>query len=807
MGAGVEAEQLKGAAVANELIVKIGADLSDLQKKMTAAQKVVSDFGQQMEKVGKRLTIGVTAPLVGLGALAVRSATQLDSLTRGLTAVAGSSKEAEKQLSRLSEVAKLPGLGFREAIQGSIRLQAAGFSAALAEDALRGFGNALASVGGGKADLDAVTRALSQMASKGKISAEEINQIAEVVPQIRVAMQAAFGTSNTELLQKSGIEASEFVRRVTDELLKLEQVTGGPANAFENLSDAMFRASAAIGEKLLPAIVPLVQGLAAILERVRGLSPETVKWGLALAGVAALAGPLLVLVGVMTKLSAAVSAFLALKTAATIAAMTTGVGLAVVALGGLAALFLKNKLEAVEAAGAVDAYTASLGSLNESMARFKLGDIQDELAKTRAELERIEAIGDIGVSTDPGEQTAIEKRAAPLRAQIATLEEQFRIVTRRLTDLRTEAGSALETVATSTNTAAEAAEKLAGAYRSAKIEADRLASSKDALGGVKERAAFVPNVTGGAPTGDIVQVARRAPTPDAGGGGFLSKIGSQVGSQVMGVVAQFGPLAAVAAALRPVFQGLMDTLGPALSALAKPLRSIGELIGSILVPVLEVLAEPLELVANLVKLLIEPLRGTIQIIILFVTPGLKILGAVLKVVTFLFSYVVQGIGIFVEALGRFVDKIVPDWLSKAGKSLAKAGQEMQDNAEKMRHPAEDTADSVGDLGNAAEKATASLVNYARVQHINALRFGIAGGMTGGVGGGGSTGGAGGTTRPDGRKPLDPSRPGGAGRDRPSLNVTINNRADGGADVLVESAGKQVQKTVSRGGTSRFALAT
>ena len=122
------------------------------------------------------------------GSTFVNAAADLEKLTQGLTAVAGSSREAAEQRDRLRQVAKLPGLGLEEAVEGSINLQAVGLSSQQAEAALMSFGNALATVGKGKAELDGVILALTQMAAKGKISAEEINQIGERVPQIRAVM-------------------------------------------------------------------------------------------------------------------------------------------------------------------------------------------------------------------------------------------------------------------------------------------------------------------------------------------------------------------------------------------------------------------------------------------------------------------------------------------------------------------------------------------------------------------------------------------------------------------------------------------
>lgn len=210
---------------------------------------------------------GLATGGISLALAAVRSATELESLKRGLVAVSGSSEEAERQLVRLREVAKLPGLNFREAIEGSIRLQAAGVSAALAERSIKGFGNALATVGKGSAELEGVIRALSQIQSKGKVQAEEINQIAERLPQIRVLMQAAFGTARTEDIQKLKLSATGFLEALVAQLEKLPRVTSGSQTAFENLQDAAFIALSQIGEKMLPPVVKAVEDLTVGVEQ------------------------------------------------------------------------------------------------------------------------------------------------------------------------------------------------------------------------------------------------------------------------------------------------------------------------------------------------------------------------------------------------------------------------------------------------------------------------------------------------------------------------------------------------------------
>jgi tape measure domain-containing protein len=313
-----------------------------------AQARNVEALGQGATQAGGILTGALTVPILGTAAAAVTMAAKLEAAEKGLASVSGSSEATAAKLAELREVSKLPGLGFIQAIEGQTRLQAAGLSADVATLALRGFGNAIAIVGGGKAELDGVTLALGQIASKGKISAEEINQLAERVPQIRQAMIAAFGTADTEALQKMGIGAEQFIQKVTTELEKLPMAAGGIKNTFENLNDSLLISMARIGEVLAPLIeraAPLLEKLIAQVERAAqwfGELPQPVQnFAIALAGIAAVVGPVLLAVGslmsVATALAPAVAAIAPVLGVS--AGALAGWGVAIVAAGAaLAAL-------------------------------------------------------------------------------------------------------------------------------------------------------------------------------------------------------------------------------------------------------------------------------------------------------------------------------------------------------------------------------------------------------------------------------------------------------------------------------------
>lgn len=219
----------------------------------------MDSIASKARSAGLALTASVTAPLIALGKSAIQAAVDMENLTRGMNTVMGSAKKATAEIAKLKKIAEQPGLGFKEAVQGSIRLQAAGLSAKTAADALKGFGNALVTVGSGKAELDGVVTALSQIASKGKVSAEEINQIAERVPQIRQVMIKAFGTADTEILQKAGITSKAFIEIITSEINKLPKATAGTAEDFEKAWEGALDALRELGKVILPTLTKFIK--------------------------------------------------------------------------------------------------------------------------------------------------------------------------------------------------------------------------------------------------------------------------------------------------------------------------------------------------------------------------------------------------------------------------------------------------------------------------------------------------------------------------------------------------------------------
>ena len=286
--------------------IKFQADLKQFSTEIQNSLREIDKFGQKMQSVGRGLTAAITLPIAGLGIASLKTFGDIQALQKGLISVMGNAELAAVEFEKLKEVAKLPGLGLEEAVRGSVNLQAAGFSADEARAALLSFGNALATVGKGKRELDLVTLALTQLNNKSGGFGQDLRQLTEQLPQLRGALTAAFGTADTDKISKSGVTGKQVVQSLIKEFEKLPKVTGGINNAFENLGDATKLSLAGIGEAINKAfnvegiLTSLGNSITKLAENFSGLSLESQRAILIVAGIAAAIGPVLFAIGALS---------------------------------------------------------------------------------------------------------------------------------------------------------------------------------------------------------------------------------------------------------------------------------------------------------------------------------------------------------------------------------------------------------------------------------------------------------------------------------------------------------------------------
>lgn len=736
----------------SELFIRVNADISGIQKNMTAVQRSLDKTADRAAALGQKLTLGISVPLAALGGLSLKAAADFDSLRRGLEAVAGSAGAAEQQLARLREIAKLPAVDLNQAAQASIAFQAIGRSAEFAERTIKGVANAVALSGGTSQEFAGVLRQMRQIASMGKLMGEELNVILENAPAMAKALQNAFGTTSAEAIRNLNLTTEEFFERLQQGMESLPQVSGGAANSFDNLRQSLAQAAAVIGGQLLPAVIPLIDGFTRMLEGMQALNPETVRLGIAFGVTAAALGPLL------SALSAVTKAFIALRAASLPLLASLGVGGAlVIGIAALAGIWTKRRLdEWSQASTAVDNFALSIQGLSREQMILATANILKRIAELEPLAEHFQFARD--------EIDRLNKRAGELATQFNALGPA----------IQTGLVNPLGAVVTAADEAADALARLDA--RVGFRPRDRSLGDPSVVSGVGgrllggldlNRRALIPRVLGSssAPSGsqlDLGQISAATAAASIMGGPFGKLAGSV--SQVAGAFATGGPLLGGITAAGVAFNAVSGLFGLGKTALDRFVEAVQ---ASTRALDAQFALLDIDSAARQFELTLKQAQGLFE--------GLPVIDEFLE-------------GLTPENIGKRIDEILKGGPGQAPLDLGTTNERARafiDFLLKLETLGDQATKTATELG----KATSSMTNVP-VVFANALRRFQS--STVGV---------------DGRSPVSLG-PGAVGRDRPTLNfnapVTVVANDPESFARQMEAYGANLEM---RAGYSRFATVT
>lgn len=228
-----------------------GLDLSAVAKKLDSAVKSLQGFGRSISDIGGKLTSGITMPIAaataGIGAFALSTASAAETTEISFTTMLGSAEAARDMMETLADFAAHTPFELSGLQESTRQLLAYGFAAEDIVPMLTKVGDAVAALGTGQAGIESVTRALGQMQTRGKVSAEEMLQLTEAgIPAWRYLAEA-IGTDTAGAMQKvtdGAVSAADGIKAITD---GMERDFGGMMEAqsktveglMSNLSDAI----------------------------------------------------------------------------------------------------------------------------------------------------------------------------------------------------------------------------------------------------------------------------------------------------------------------------------------------------------------------------------------------------------------------------------------------------------------------------------------------------------------------------------------------------------------------------------------
>jgi hypothetical protein len=404
-----------------DLLVKIRADSVEVDRELQRAGRSLERFGGRMNRVGRTLTLGLTVPILGAGAAALKTASdaeetqqKFDSVFKQMagsvgewageqaTALGRSQTELKGYLARLQDTFVPLGFARRQAADYSktltaLALDVAAFNNEADEETLRNFTSAI--VGNHEA-----VRRYGVVITQATLKAELFR------------MGITGGVLSATEQEKALARLNILTRQTADAHGTAAREAGNFAGGFKGLIASGRDFAEFVGSQMIPFVNELQRRVTGFVRRAAEADSGTVRWAIALAGVAAVAGPLVLVVG---KLVVGVGALATALSVGMLPLIAVG-GPILIGLGLLAAAFAKTRLDAASARAEVDNFGASLRSMGEAELRATQATIAAkgaELKRDIAQQERLLATPGLGRTTT----RQIERRIIALRTQLGTL--------------------------------------------------------------------------------------------------------------------------------------------------------------------------------------------------------------------------------------------------------------------------------------------------------------------------------------------------------------------------------------------------
>lgn len=249
-----------------DLLVKIGADTSDLRKELNATKRQIkSAFGSEGLDVSKKsLAVlgGIGAGLAALGVASVKAGASLQSTKTAFTNMLGSAEKAQDFLGKMQDFAAKTPFEFSQVSQAAQKFIAFGFSAEQVIPTLTAVGDAAAGVGLGAEGINRITLALGQMAAKSKVQAGEMMQLTETGIPAWKMLADQIGVSVPEAMDMVSKGAIDAATGITALVSGMEQSFGGMmdqqsetiSGTWSTLMDGLEQSAAQVGLQIAEAL-------------------------------------------------------------------------------------------------------------------------------------------------------------------------------------------------------------------------------------------------------------------------------------------------------------------------------------------------------------------------------------------------------------------------------------------------------------------------------------------------------------------------------------------------------------------------
>lgn len=248
---------------------QIQADGRNARAELNNVDKLIDQMGAKArtggnigEIFGGNLAANAVSKLSGAllegGQAVLDYSSRMEQTKIGFETLMGGAANAQQHLSELKRFAAATPFEFEDLTRASRRLQNVGLEGKKVIPVMQDIGNAAAAAGASSSELDSITLAFSQIIAKGKLSAEEVNQLAERGIPVWRMLEQQLGRSKGEIIklaEQGKISSEVFL----DAFRKFSQANFGDAMAKQSktFSGAMSSIKDATMETAAVAFKPL----------------------------------------------------------------------------------------------------------------------------------------------------------------------------------------------------------------------------------------------------------------------------------------------------------------------------------------------------------------------------------------------------------------------------------------------------------------------------------------------------------------------------------------------------------------------
>lgn len=266
----------------------------------------IRKLGGDIQALGNKMTIGLTLPIVGLGAASVKAAADMEAMQQQLSTMLQSDVKGAEMFDKIKKMAARTPFGTKDLMSATNTMLGFG----IAQEKVLPLMQQLGDISGGNKDrFQSLALAFSQVSAAGRLQGQDLLQMINAgfnpleaiskrtgksIGQLKDEM--AKGAITVEMVEQAMKDATSEGGRFFNMMDKQSKTALGQ---WSTMQDNLNQALAEFGVQIMPYAIKALKSFSKLLEWLTSLSPATKKVLVVLGGFVAILGPLVSGIGTL----------------------------------------------------------------------------------------------------------------------------------------------------------------------------------------------------------------------------------------------------------------------------------------------------------------------------------------------------------------------------------------------------------------------------------------------------------------------------------------------------------------------------